>query len=137
MPRRKLGVALLIPRNLAPEIDGLRRALGTPDRNQVAPHITLVLPTNVRVEEVDDAIALVRDAAAAESPLDVVIGPLETFYPVTPVLYLRVSGPGLDAITRLRDALDSGPLAQELVHPFVPHVTLNGAASDAQVAGAQ
>ena len=137
MPRRKLGVALLIPRNLAPEIDGLRRALGAPDVTQVPPHITLVLPTNVRTEDVDDAIALVRDAATREQPIDVVLGPLETFYPVTPVLYLRVSGPGLDTITRLRDALDAGPLAQELVHPFVPHVTLNGEATDAQIAGAQ
>jgi len=137
VPRRKLGVALLIPRNLAPEIDGLRRALGAPDVTQVPPHITLVLPTNVRTEDVDGAIAFVRDAAAAEQPIDVVIGPLDTFYPVTPVLYLRVSGPGLDTITRLRDALDAGPLAQELVHPFVAHVTLNGEASDAQIAGAQ
>lgn len=137
MPRRKLGVALLIPRNLAPEIDGIRRALGAPDVAQVAPHITLVLPINVRDEDVDAAIALVRDVAAAENPLDIVIGPLDTFYPVTPVLYLRVSGPGFDTITRLRDALDAGPLAQELTHPFVPHVTLNGEATDAQVAGAQ
>jgi 2'-5' RNA ligase len=137
VPRRKLGVALLIPRNLAPEIDGLRRALGAPDLAQVPPHITLVLPINVRTEDVDAAITLVRDAAAAEQPIDVVIGPLETFYPVTPVLYLRVSGPGLDAITRLRDALDNGPLAQELTHPFVPHVTLDSNASDAAIAGAQ
>ena len=137
MPKRKLGVALLIPRNLAPEIDGIRRALGSPDVTQVAPHITLVLPINVPEEDVDAAITLTRDVAAAEPPIDVVIGPLATFYPVTPVLYLAVSGPGLDAITRLRDALDAGPLAQELAHPFVPHVTLNAEATDAQVAGAQ
>ena len=136
MARRKLGVALLIPRHLAPEIDGIRRALGAPDVGQVAPHITLVLPINVRDEDVDTAIALVRDAAAAEQPMDLVIGPLETFYPVTPVLYLRVSGPGLDALARLRDALDAGPLAQELKHPFVPHVTLNAFATDAQIPGA-
>ena len=137
MPRRKLGVALLIPRNIAPEIDGLRRALGAPDLAQVPPHITLVLPINVREEDVDPAIALVRDTAAAESPLDVVIGPLATFYPVTPVLYLAVSGPGLETIVRLRDSLDAGPLAQELAHPFVPHVTLNSDATDDAVRGAQ
>jgi 2'-5' RNA ligase len=137
VPRRKLGVALLIPRNIAPEIDGIRRALGAADVAQVVPHITLVLPINVRAEDVDAAIALVRDVAAAEQPLDVVIGPLATFYPVTPVLYLQVAGPGLAAITRLRDALDTGPLAQELEHPFVPHVTLDSNASEAAIAGAQ
>ena len=136
MPRRRLGVALLIPRNLAPEIDGIRRALGTADRTQVPPHITLVVPTNVRDEEVDEAIALVRAAAEAESPIHVVLGPVETFSPLTPVVYLRVSGPGLDTIVGLRDALDAGPFAQELAHPFVPHVTLNGDATEAQIAGA-
>ncbi|HVV37858.1 MAG TPA: GNAT family N-acetyltransferase [Acidimicrobiales bacterium] len=137
MPRRRLGVALLIPRNLAPEIDGIRRALGTATVGQVPPHVTLVPPTNVHEEDIDDAVALARAAAADVAPLDVVVGPLETFYPVTPVLYLRVSGPGLAGIVALRDALDAGPFAQELTHPFVPHVTLHDDAGDDVIRGAQ
>ncbi|MEY2470949.1 MAG: hypothetical protein QOK28_278 [Actinomycetota bacterium] len=137
MPRRKLGVVLLIPRHIAPELDGIRRALGVSSVAQVPPHITLVPPINVRDEEVDEAIALARSVASAQRPIDVVIGPLETFYPITPVLYLRVSGPGLDAIKALRDALDSGPLAQDLKHPFVPHVTLHDDATDDAIRGAQ
>jgi hypothetical protein len=49
------------------------------------------------------------------------------------VLYLRVSGPGLESLTQMRDALDAGPFAQDLAHDYVPHVTLNGDAADAQI----
>ncbi len=127
---------LLIPRNLAPEIDGLRRATGFSKIESVPPHITLVPPINVADDEVDDAIALARHVAAAEQPLHVVLGPVGTFNPITPVVYLRVSGPGVDGIKRLRDGLDSGPLAQELSHPFVPHVTLSDDATDREIEGA-
>lgn len=136
MPRRKLGVVLLVPRPLAAEIDGLRRALGFGAIEQVPVHITLVLPINVAEDQVDDAIDLVHAAAAAARPVHVVLGPVDTFSPVTPVVYLRVSGPGLDDIARLRDELDSGPLAQELKHPFVPHVTLGDDATPDEIDGA-
>jgi 2'-5' RNA ligase len=136
MPRRKLGVVLLIPGHVAPQVDGLRRALGFVHVERVPPHITLVPPINVADDEVDAAIALARRVAEAERPLHVVLGPVDTFNPVTPVVFLRVSGPGLDGIKRLRDALDSAPLAQELSHPYVPHVTLSDDATDREIEGA-
>ncbi len=137
MPRHRVGVVLLLPGNIAAEVDGLRRALGAgPAIERVPPHITLVPPINVRDEELDDAIAAVRRVAADQQPLHVVIGPVYTFDPVTPVLYLRVSGPGVAAIKAMREALDSGPLAQELSHPFVPHVTVSDDATDREIKGA-
>jgi 2'-5' RNA ligase/GNAT superfamily N-acetyltransferase len=137
MPRRRLGAVLLLPRHISDEIDGLRRALGVAPIEQVPPHITLVLPINVREDEVDDAIALTRRVASEQTTrLHLTIGPVATFSPITPVIYLRVGGPGLDALTRMRDQLDSGPFAQELTHEFVPHVTLHAEATEAQVTGA-
>lgn len=137
MPRHRLGAVLLLPRHIATEVDGLRRALGVSPIERVPPHITLVLPINVRDEDVDDALALTR-RVAAEQPmrLHITIGPIKTFAPVTPVVYLSVDGPGLDAIRSMRDALDTGPFAQELKHPYVPHVTLSDDASDAEIQGA-
>jgi GNAT superfamily N-acetyltransferase len=58
-----------------------------------------------------------------------------TFHPITPVLYLSVTGPGVGAIGSMRDALDSGPLAHERTHDFVPHVTLNDLATPEQITG--
>lgn len=137
MPRRRLGAVLLLPRHIANEVDGLRRALGVSPIERVPPHITLVPPINVREEELEDALALAR-RVASEQPrrLHVTIGPVKTFHPITPVVYLSVNGPDADVIRRLRDAMDSGPLAQELKHEFVPHVTLSDDATDAEINGA-
>lgn len=137
MPRHRLGAVLLLPQQIASEIDGLRRALGVSPIERVPPHITLVPPVNVRDEDVDDAIALVRRVASDQTTrLHVTIGPVTTFSPVTPVVYLGVNGPDVDVIRRMRDELDSGPLAQKLTHPFVPHVTLSDEATDAEIHGA-
>lgn len=138
MPRRRLGAVLLLPRTIANEIDGLRRALGdSASLANIAPHITLVPPINVREEEFDDAIALTRRVASEQTKrLHVTIGPIKTFAPITPVLYLGVGGPDLDVIKHMRDELDSGPFAQELSHPYVPHVTVSADAADKEIDGA-
>jgi GNAT superfamily N-acetyltransferase len=58
------------------------------------------------------------------------IGPVATFHPVTPVVYLAVSG-DVGAVASLRDAVLAGPLDRPPAWPFVPHVTLaDGVASD-------
>jgi 2'-5' RNA ligase len=124
MPRRRLAVALVIPAPLATEIDGLRRALGAPT-DHVAPHITLVPPVNVRVEEVPVALAVLRGAAASISaPLALSLGPVATFHPVNPVLYLSVGGPDATQLAPLREQLLVAPLARRIDLPFVAHATL-------------
>ncbi len=137
MSRHRLGVVVLLPRAIANEIDGLRRALGVSPIDRVPPHITLVPPINVVAEDVEEALALTRRVASEQATrLHVTIGPVTTFLPITPVLYLRVSGAGVEVIHRLRDELDMGPFAQEQSHPFVPHVTLSDDATDAEISGA-
>ena len=124
MPRRRLGVVLLVPPPVAHEVDGLRRALGDGLLGRVPPHITLIPPVNVREEDVAGALASVRAAAASTGPLTVDLGPLETFLPVNPVVYLEVSGPSLPTLHALHSALLAGPFDRPLVHDFVPHVTV-------------
>jgi hypothetical protein len=51
MGRHRLGVVLLVPDPWAAEVDGLRRALGDEALDRVAPHITLVPPSNVSDED--------------------------------------------------------------------------------------
>jgi hypothetical protein len=59
-------------------------------------------------------------------PLTVDLGPVTTFHPDTPTLYLAVGGDRaeLDALDRLRDRVFVEPLARDLTWPFVPHVTI-------------
>lgn len=116
-------MVLLIPGVVAHEVDGLRRALGAP-LGRVAPHVTLVPPVNVREDELGDALRVVRGAAATTGPITLDLGPVATFLPVNPVVYLGVGGAGLPTVHRLQEAVRTGPLGRDLVHEFVPHVTI-------------
>ncbi len=124
MPKRRLGVVLLIPPPWSYEIDGLRRAFGDGGLGRIPAHITLVPPVNVREDAVGDALSVLRRAAAATRPFAVDLGPPATFLPVNPVAYLAVDGDGAEEVHRLRDAVFTGPFERDLTWPFVPHVTL-------------
>ena len=126
MPRLRLGVALQIPEPLATQIDGLRRACDDGSLDRVPPHLTLVPPVNVRVDDVGAALQVLRDVAGITRPFTLRLGPPSTFLPDTPTLHLAVGGSG-DAtavLRRLRDGVFRPPLERSLTFPFVPHVTL-------------
>ncbi|CAN5253955.1 hypothetical protein BH24ACT1_BH24ACT1_03590 [soil metagenome] len=123
MARLRLGVALLVPRPVAGEIDVLRRACGDEAVGRIAPHLTLVPPVNVREDRMGDALAVLRSAAAATRPLTVTLGPPTTFLPTNPVLYLTVGGE-VEAVRALRDRVFVEPLARPLTWAFRPHVTV-------------
>jgi 2'-5' RNA ligase len=122
VPRLRLASALLVPEPFAREIDGLRRALGE-NLDRVAPHLTLVPPVNVRVDEFAAALSALRRAAAVMEPIAVTLGPAVTFHPVNPVVYLEVGG-DVDAVRKVRDAVFVPPLERSMSHTFVPHVTV-------------
>jgi 2'-5' RNA ligase/GNAT superfamily N-acetyltransferase len=124
-PRHRLGAALLLDMPAAPEVNGLRRALGDRALDLVAPHLTLVAPVNVRAAELASALEVVRRAAyAQDGPIDLVLGPVATFLPASPVAYLAVSGPGAGSLARLQQAVSAGPLLRPTRWPWVPHITL-------------
>ena len=123
--RRRLGVALLLDPPLAAEVDGLRKALGDPSLGAMAPHITLVPPVNVREDALGGAERVLREAAQSlDRPLQLSLGPVATFAPVSPVVYLAVGGPGARGLDHLHEAVLSGPLARSARFEWVPHVTL-------------
>jgi 2'-5' RNA ligase/ribosomal protein S18 acetylase RimI-like enzyme len=124
MPKRRLGVALLVPPPFDREVDTLRKACDDGTIGRRPAHCTLVPPVNVREDNLTAAIAVLRSAAAATRPFTAVLGPPGTFFPDNPTLFLRVSGDGLPALQSLRDSVFREPLARPLTWPFVPHVTL-------------
>lgn len=124
-PRRRLGAALLLDPPVSLEVDGLRRALGDGALGHIAPHLTLVSPLNVRAGDLPDALAVIRRAAAGQDdPLWLDLGPVATFIPASPVVYLAVGGTNLDRLGRLRTAVVAGPLLRPGRWPWVPHVTV-------------
>jgi 2'-5' RNA ligase len=136
MARVRLGVALLLPSPVREEVDGLRGALGDAALGRVPPHLTLVPPVNVRQESLGRALATLRRAAGAgPRRLRLTLGPVSTFLPDSPVIYLAVAG-DLEALHGLRDRVFSGPLERPLSWPFVPHVTLADQADPDRIAAA-
>jgi 2'-5' RNA ligase len=120
-----LGVALVLVPPVALEVQGLRRALGDGSLDRAPPHLTLVPPVNVRSDALEEALAVLRAAASGpHGALELDLGPAATFLPVNPVVFLDVSGPGLDALARLHRAVSSGPLLRAERWPWHPHVTL-------------
>ena len=126
MPRLRLGVALLLPEPLAAEIDGLRRACDDGAFERVPPHLTLVPPVNVRLDDVPAALRVLREAAGRVRPFTLRLGPPSTFLPETPTLHLAVGGRGdaTSVLRRLRDGVFRPPLERSLTFGFVPHVTI-------------
>lgn len=123
MAKRRLGVALLFPPAAAAQIDALRLGIGDGARDRIPPHLTLVPPVNVRDDQMDGALAALTGAATATRPFVVRLGPVATFHPASPVLFLEVSG-DVAAVHALRDAVFVEPLARPLTWPFLPHVTV-------------
>ncbi len=136
MPKRRLGVVLLVPPPWSVEIDGLRRALGDGALGRIPTHLTLVPPVNVREDRIPDALAVLRRAAARTRPFEVRLGPPATFLPVNPVVYLPVAGSGVDAVHRLRNEVFVEPLERNLTWSFVPHVTLADEAAPERIPAA-
>lgn len=138
--RHRLGVALLLDPPVATEVEGLRRALGDGSLGAVPPHVTLVPPVNVRASELDQAVEVLRRAAYAQrGPLELALGPVTTFWPDSPVVYLAVGsteGDDRDRLGRLHDAVLSGPLRRPERWPWVPHVTLADDASPTRIESA-
>lgn len=131
--RRRLGVALLLPEPWSSEINGLRRALGAPSLDAQPPHLTLVPPVNVPEGRVDDAVAVLRRAAArCVSSIQLTVGPPATFAPISPVIYLEVVRGG-DEVAALQANVFAGPLLRRVDYDYVPHVTVCESASDEAV----
>jgi 2'-5' RNA ligase/GNAT superfamily N-acetyltransferase len=123
MARMRMGVALLVPRPQADEVDGLRRALADPVLGRVPAHLTLVPPVNVADADLRDALDVLGSAAAATKPFTLDLGPPATFWPDNPVVHLPAGG-DVAALEDLRLRVFRAPLARPLTWPFVPHVTI-------------
>ncbi len=130
MARSRLGVALLLPEPAHTEVRALRHALGSPSLLTQPPHITLAPPVNVRNEDVDLTLELVRTISARSKSFRVRLGPIETFSPISPVLYLGVHGEDVAALRELRNLVFAGPLYRRVSYDYVPHCTLHESATD-------
>ena len=120
-----IGVAIALPSHHAAQVRAVREAAGDPLAEVVPPHITLLPPTAVDVDALDEIMQHLRDVAAGTTPFKVRLDEVGTFRPVSPVVYLGLRS-GAEECDRLQMRVRDrrGPLARSLSFPFHPHVTL-------------
>ena len=120
-----IGVAIALPSHYAAQVRAVREAAGDPLAEVVPPHITLLPPTAVDVDSLDEVMRHLRDVAAGTSPFEARLDEVGTFRPVSPVVYLGLRS-GAEECDRLQVRVRDrrGPLARSLSFPFHPHVTL-------------
>ncbi len=127
----RMGIALRLPTMLADLIDGVRTAIGSPQIEQIEPHITLVPPLNVSIGDFEDFVYRFRLLCSGVEPFDVSLGSVSTFEQNNNVLFLEVrkSNNLLHLEKLLRGALDP----RLPVRDYVPHVTIYDGAPDSLI----
>jgi len=122
-PQVRIGVSIPIPEPYSTRLTRARVEAGDPLAQSVPPHITLVPPTDVQAEDLARVEHHLQTVAAQHAPFVVDLAGTATFWPISPVVFVRLSS-GKDGCGRLQRALTRDILAQELQFPYHPHVTI-------------
>lgn len=118
-----LGIAVTVPPPYGPALVAARARFGDPAAGQIPPHVTLLVPTAMQVDVLDEVDAHLDAVAAARGPFVMQLRGTATFRPVSPVVFVQVVR-GLADCEQLERRVRSGPLAQDLRFPYHPHVTV-------------
>jgi 2'-5' RNA ligase len=118
-----IGVVLDIPEPWASYLQSARESFGDLQARAIPTHVTLLPPTSVPLERVDEIVDHLACVARGLRPFDVLLDGTDTFRPISPVVFVRVAsgGDGCDAV---QAAVRTGPLQRDLTFPFHPHVTV-------------
>lgn len=135
MASLRIGVVLGFDNEVRAEIDGLRRALDSPQLSIVEPHITLSSPTNIATTDLASFLFSIFALASVQVDFAVEIGPTGSFRIDKFVALLSVqSGFDLESLSEdVRGVVGLG----EPQYPFVPHVTLYDGATKEIVDGVE
>lgn len=118
-----IGVALEIPEPWASFLQSSREGFGDEQARAIPTHVTLLPPTPVAPDRMEEVTGHLVAVARQLRPFEVLLAGTDTFRPVSPVVFVRVArgGEGCDAVQR---AVRTGPLHRDLTFPFHPHVTV-------------
>jgi 2'-5' RNA ligase len=122
-PHRTIGVAIPIPDPYGGELQRWRKSFGDPLAEAIPTHITLLPPTLVADDALDELEAHLRAVATADRPFSIHLRGTATFRPVSPVVFVALAE-GIGDCERLERAVIAGPLKAERRFPYHPHVTV-------------
>ena len=132
MARREIGVAIGIPEPYTSELQGWRERLGDPNAADIPPHVTLLPPTELRTDDLDEAEAHLRAVAQRHAPFTMHLRGSGTFRPISPVVFVPLVQ-GIGECERLEADVRSGPLQRDVKFPYHPHVTVAHDVEEAQL----
>lgn len=118
-----LGVAIAIPQPHSTVLGNWRRRVGDPAADVIWPHVTLLPPTVVGVDELPAIESHLAVVAAGATPFAIHLAGTGTFRPTSPVVFVQVSR-GVSDCEVLEKAIRVGPLGRDLDFPYHPHVTV-------------
>ncbi len=121
--RRDIGVAIGIPEPYTSELQGWRERLGDPQASDIPPHVTLLPPTELETDDLDEVEEHLRVIAEAHEPFVMHLRGSGTFRPISPVVFVPLVQ-GIGECERLEGEVRSGPLARPVKFPYHPHVTV-------------
>jgi 2'-5' RNA ligase len=93
-----------------------------PDHDHLPAHITILPPRQLSGTE-DQAMEMLRQEIPKLDAFSVRLGEVETFFPMTPTVFIRVAK-SAHRIREMHDRLNIGPLESAENWPFMPHVTI-------------
>jgi len=117
------GVAVTIPEPWGSRLQRARDGFGDPMAGAIPPHVTLLPPTAIAPEDLEEFSAHLEAVSTDAEPFDMVLSGTGTFRPVSPVVFVQVSR-GISACESLERAVRSGPVERILDFPYHPHVTI-------------
>jgi 2'-5' RNA ligase len=101
-------------------VESLRRELH-PEVPHFAAHLT-ILPPRPLLDTESSALQQLERVCSQEEPFEVQLGPVETFVPITPTVFICV-----DSVSRmcaLHKRLNEGVFAFKEEWPYIPHLTI-------------
>ncbi len=120
---RRIGIAIGLPEPVAQELQAWREKLGDPSAARIVPHVTLLPPTVVVPTGLAAVEEHLRAVAAVSHPFDIRLRGTATFRPVSPVVFVALAE-GIAECELLAERVRSGPLSQDSLYPYHPHVTV-------------
>lgn len=123
MSRRDIGVAIGLPEPYTSELQGWRERLGDAFAHAIPPHVTLLPPTTLHTDDLDEVEEHLQGVAAEHEPFLMHLRGSGTFRPISPVVFVPLAQ-GIGECERLESAVRSGPLMREVSFPYHPHVTV-------------
>ncbi|WP_454044485.1 2'-5' RNA ligase family protein [Cellulosimicrobium sp. Marseille-Q8652] len=128
----RVGIAIEVPAPFGPELQAARARFGDPLAALIPPHITLLGPTVLDPEQLEEVGAHLAGVAAGAAPFRIHLRGSATFRPVSPVVFVQVVE-GIAECEHLESVVRSGPLEQDLRFNYHPHVTVAHEVDDASL----